>query len=138
MQFRQLARQIVTYEQNTEQTPDNVAVSAGRIYTKLLASLSVILGQTGSRALFRRSLRLTGATYPFFSAAQDANLETLLPAVSTCLHTQGAEVAHEASVELLAIHLELLATFIGRSLIEQLVREVWPHLPLSASEEHDV
>jgi hypothetical protein len=133
--LRQLARQIIIYEQRTDRTPHDVAVSAVQTYMKLLACLSVLLGEAGSVGLFRRSLRLTEATFPFFSAARDANLETLLSSVSTCLQTQRAEVALEASVELLAIHIELLATFIGPRLTEQLLQEAWPHLRTSASEE---
>jgi hypothetical protein len=133
--LRQLARQIITHEHPTERTPHEVAASAVRVYTRLLTCLSAILGEAGGIGLFRRSLRLTEATFPFFSAARDANLETLLSSVSICLQTQRAEVALEASVELLAIHIELLATFIGPRLTEQLLQEAWPHLRTSASEE---
>ena len=44
-------------------------------------------------------------------------------------------MAFEASVELLAIYIELLTTFIGQRLTEQLLRETWPDLHTSVSEE---
>ena len=134
-QFRQTARQIVTQEQRPDHTSQDAAASAERIYTRLLACMSAILGETGSVGLFRRSLRLTEAAFPFFSDARDANVEILLSAVRRGLHAQPAEVAREASVELLAIHLELLATFIGPRLTKQLLREAWPNLRTSAPEE---
>jgi hypothetical protein len=75
------------------------------------------------------------ATYSFFSGARDTNVDLLLSAVRRGLHAQPAEVAREASVELLAIHLELLATFIGPALTEQLLQEAWPSLRTSNPEE---
>ena len=133
--LRQLARQIIINEQRTERTPHEVAASAVRVYTRLLTCLSAIVGEAGGIGLFRRSLRLTEATYPFYSAVRDATSDTLLSAVGRCLQTQRAEVALEASVEQLAIYIELLATFIGQRLTEQLLREAWPDLRTSASEE---
>jgi hypothetical protein len=133
--FRQLARQIISHEQSPDRPPQDVAASAVRIYAKWLTSLSAILGETGSSALFRRSLRLTEVTFPFFSAVRDANMNSVLSAVNTCLQAQDANVAHEAAMELLAIHLELLTTFIGQRLTEQLVRETWPDLSIPTIEE---
>ncbi|MGE0471286.1 MAG: hypothetical protein AB7L09_15655 [Nitrospira sp.] len=135
-QFRQLARRIMTEAHPPGHPSQDVAASADRIYATWLTSLSAILGETGSMALFRRSLRLTEATFPLFSAARDAHVNAMLSAVSTCLHVQDANVAQEAAVELLAIHLELLTTFIGQRLTEQLVRETWPDLSIPTREEH--
>lgn len=102
---------------------------------RLLACVSAILGEAGSVGLFRRSLRLTEAAFPFFSDARNTNLDILLSEVSRCLQAQSVEVAHEASVELLAIHLELLATFIGPRVTKQLLQEAWPNLRTSDPEE---
>jgi hypothetical protein len=134
-QFRQSARHIMTQEQHPDHTSQDVAASAEQIYTKVLACVSAILGEAGSVGLFRRSLRLTEATFPFFSGARDTNVEILLSAVRSCLHAQPAEAAREASVELLAIHLELLATFIGPGLTNQLLQEAWPDLRTSNPKE---
>ena len=134
-QFRQTARQIMTQEPRTAHAPQEVAASAERIYTRLLACISAVLGNAGSVGLFRRSLRLTETTFPFFSDARNADLDILLSEVSRCLQAQPAEVAHEASVELLEIHLELLATFIGPRVTKQLLQEAWPNLRTSDPEE---
>jgi hypothetical protein len=125
----------MTQAQRPDCTSQDVAASAEQIYTKVLACVSAILGEAGSVGLFRRSLRLTVATYSFFSGARDTNVDLLLSAVRRGLHAQPAEVAREASVELLAIHLELLATFIGPRLTEQLLQEAWPSLRTSNPEE---
>lgn len=61
MQFRQLARQIFMQELRTDLSPQDIAASAVRIYTRLLACLSAVLGEVGSSGLFHRSLRLTEA-----------------------------------------------------------------------------
>lgn len=134
-QFRQRARHIMTQAQPTDATSQDVAASAEQIYMKVLACVSDILGEAGSVGLFRRSLRLTAASFPFFSDARDTKVDLLLSAVRRGLHAQPAEVAREASVELLVIHLELLATFIGPRLTEQLLQEVWPNLRTSNPEE---
>lgn len=125
----------MTQAQRPDCTSQDVAASAEHIYTKVLACVSTILGEAGSVGLFRRSLRLTEATCPFFSGARDTNVEILLSAVRSCLHAQPAEAAREASVELLAIHLELLATFIGPRLTNQLLQEAWPDLCTSNPKE---
>ncbi len=135
LKYRQLARRIIPDEQSTEPTPHDIAATAVRIYTRVLACISAIIGEAGSVALLRRSLRLAQVTYPFYSAAQDTQADKLLSEIGTCLQTQRAEVAHEASVGLLAIHLELLATFIGLRLTEQLLQEAWPDLRTSPSKE---
>jgi hypothetical protein len=135
LQFRQTARQLLAQERRPDHTSQDVAASAEQIYRKVLGCVSAILGEAGSVGLFRRSLRLTVATYSFFSGARDTNVDLLLSAVRRGLHAQPAEVAREASVELLAIHLELLATFIGPALTEQLLQEAWPSLRTSNPEE---
>jgi hypothetical protein len=135
MEFRQLARRIMTEEHPPGHTSQDVAASAVRIYATWLTSLSAILGETGSSALFRRSLRLTEVTFPLFSAVRDAHMNSVLSAVNTCLQAQDANVAHEAAMELLAIHLELLTTLIGQRLTEQLVRDTWPDLSIPTREE---
>lgn len=134
--FRQLARRIITHEQRAERIPDEVQASAVRVYAKLLTCLSSLIGEEGSAGLFRRSVRLAEATFPFYSAVWDAKSDTVLTRVGTCLQAQRAEAALEASVELLAIYIELLATFIGQRLTEQLLQEVWPDLRTSVSEEN--
>jgi hypothetical protein len=133
--FRQLAQRILTHEQGTEAPSSEVAASAVRVYMRLLAGFAALLGEAGSMGLFRRSLRLTEILFPFLSALRHTTVDTVLPSLSTCLQAQQAEVAQEASVELLAIHTELLAAFIGPQLTEQLLQEAWPHLRPSASEE---
>lgn len=134
-QFRQKARQLMAQAQPTDATSQDVTASAKQIYMKVLACVSAILGEAGSVGLFRRSLRLTAAIFPLFSDARDTKVDLLLSAVRRGLHAQPAEVAREASVELLAIHLELLATFIGPRLTEQVLQEAWPNLRTSNPEE---
>ena len=133
--FRPLARRIITHEQRAQPTPHDIAAAAVRVYTTLSMHLSAILGEKGGAELFRRSLRLAETTYPVYSAVREVQSDTLLSAVGSTLQSQGAQMAREASVELLAIHIELLATFIGQRLVEQLLREAWPDVYSFVSEE---
>lgn len=106
--FRHLAQRILTHEQGTEAPASEVAASALRVYMRLLAGFSALLREAGSMGLFRRSLRLTEVLFPFLSALRHATVDTVLPRSEQPAYRQQAEVAQEASVELLAIHIELL------------------------------
>jgi hypothetical protein len=94
-----------------------------------------MLGEAGSAALFRRSLRLTVATYPFYSVVRAAGPDGLLTTLVACIQAQRAEVAVDASIELLTTQIKLLTSFIGQRLTEQLLREAWPDLRTLPNEE---
>ena len=77
-------------------------------------------------ALYKRSLHLAGATHPWMAATNDGVLAALDPAALKSLFTlqSRADAAAGGDALLKTFH-ELLATLIGPSLTERLLRSVW-------------
>ena len=133
--LRQIAHRLMTQQVGTSRDSDSVASAAVTVYRQLLDSLSPLLGELGSAALLRRSLRLTETAFPCYTEVRRAESDGLLQAVGVCLRRQSPDIASEASVALLATYLELLATLIGEQLTRQLLQEAWPELFMSPSEK---
>lgn len=132
--LRQLVHRLMTHPVGMNNAGE-LAFAAVAVYTKLLSSLSPLLGEVGSTALFRRSLKLTEGAFPCYAEARGADQRTLLNAVEACLRKQAPEGVQGASVALLAAYVELLATLIGERLTRQLLQDAWPELLASPPEE---
>lgn len=126
--LRELADQLMIRQFGASQDPEELALAAVAVYTQLLTRVSALVGDIGSPALFRRSVRLMEHAFPFYAAVRVAEVNGPLDAVEACLRTQSSELAIKASVALLAGYLELLSTFIGERLTRQLIAETWPDL----------
>jgi hypothetical protein len=112
-----------------------LAAAAVGLYEILLNKLSPLLGDAGSQALFRRSVKLSQEAFPCYREAQSAPNDPLLGLVGECLRKQELELARKASVGLLLVFVELLATFIGERLTGQLLQESWPDVLSFPSQE---
>lgn len=132
--LRQVARRLTHQQLQARRTSDELATAAVEIFTALLATLSPLLGQAGSLALLRRSVRLSESIIPCYSDIP-AEQDNMIQAVGACLRGQPLDEAREASEALLIAYLELLANFIGERLTLQLLQEAWPGLRTSLSEE---
>ncbi len=133
--LRQIAHRLMTQQVRTRHDADELASAAVNVYATLLNTLSPLLGDIGSSALLRRSLKLTEATYPCYTEVRVADQDGLLNAVGACLRKQPLDVAWDASVAVLTAYIELLATFIGERLTWQLLHEAWPDLHMSPTLE---
>jgi hypothetical protein len=102
-------------------TSEEVTAATVAVHAKLLGTLSPLLGDIGSLSLFRRSLKLSEATFPLYSEVQNNDREGLLKALHEILRKQSPNVVLTASVALLAAYITLLETFIGEQLTRQLV-----------------
>ena len=124
----QAARRTLIQELGARRTPDETALAAFTVYRKLFVCLSVILGEGGTFALFRHSVRRTQSTFPFFSEVMVIQPNAFLNALRACLQKQKPDSAVEASIALLTSFVELLATFIGARLTSQLLYDIWPDI----------
>jgi hypothetical protein len=119
-----------------ETLPDDGAAAA-RVFDKVRLQVTPLIGAAGFQALFARSARLAQA-----DVAGLAGLAGTGPALDQaaalrdCLRGQSPEVAGESAAFLFATLLELLATFIGDRLTDQVLRGGWPApLPADISEK---
>ncbi len=110
---------------------DACAIAAGRVYDKLDAHLSPLLGAAGFQALLVRSAKLRQGEFPFLDVSVlegSANL-------SACLQAQDGVAALESAAALYGTFFSLLTTFIGERLTTQALRAAWPTLDLAALTE---
>ena len=116
----------MTHELGTSRTPDELARASVEVYTKLLVHLSSVLGEEGTHALFRSSLRLTPFSYLNEIRAQEP--QALLKDVATALQNQEPDVVEEVSLALLTSFIKLLATFVGERLTCEFLHDIWPEV----------
>jgi hypothetical protein len=133
--LRKVARRLTAQQIGASRTSDELATAVVAIFRTLLATLSPLLGQSGSLALFRRSVRLSESVVPFYAELRAAEQDHIVEAVGTCLHGQPLHKGQEAAEALLVAYLELLANFIGEQLTWQILQEAWPGLRSSLAEE---
>jgi hypothetical protein len=122
------AHRVILQAVGPSKTSDEVTAASVAVHTKLLGALSPLFGDIGSLALFRRSLKLSEATFPLYSEVRSNDREGLLNALHEILRKQSPNVILTASVALLAAYINLLETFIGEQLTRQLLQDAWPDL----------
>ena len=89
-------------------------------------TLRPILGQRGVASLYRRSIHLATAAYPWFSPLQGGMQAALdLPALESTLAAQRNVDAAAGGGDLLQAFHELLASLVGTSLTDQLLCSIW-------------
>ena len=90
------------------------------------AALSPVIGPRGSAALYKRSLHLARADYPWLAAAYEGAVHPGdFAALHTALAQRDAPGAAAAQDAVLKIFHDLLADLIGRSLTQRLLQSVW-------------
>ena len=112
----------------TQESPAaETAAAALALWQSIAASLTPILGPQGFAALCKRSLHLAAVHHAWLSALPADPLALMDgEAVRSAIAQQGdEEAARGAQAFFLAFH-DLLATLIGSSLTERLLRMAWP------------
>lgn len=105
---------------------DEVAALVATTFRNIDQALSPVVGQRGMAALYKRSLHLVRPLHAWLPvAAEDAAVEIDFGALTAALAAQTSMDAAVAGTELLKTFRALLATLIGDSLTERLLRPVW-------------
>lgn len=133
--LQQVTRQLIADELGASDMPEELAAAAVSVFTRLLSTLSPILGESGSTALFRRSLKLAEAAVPVYMQVRTAQYDKLFDVLRACLRQQPPDMVREATAILLSTYIELLSTFIGERLTWQLLHQAWPALGAPAPPE---
>jgi hypothetical protein len=93
---------------------------------KIDAALSPIIGQGGVAALYRRSLYVTGQAHPWLAGTHEGiHTAVDLSALKSQLVQQTSVKAAAGGDALLQTFYKLLASLVGPSLTERLLRSVW-------------
>jgi hypothetical protein len=130
-------RLMTTFQGGSRHNSDELASAAINVYGTLSKNLASLVGEEGSHALFRRSVKLAAARFPCLAEVRSAAHvdASLLKAVGGCLRSQPPDLAMEVSLGLLIAFLDLLATFIGERLTLRLLQDAWPDVLTSPSPE---
>lgn len=99
------------------------ATAAGRVYDKLHAHLSPLVGDAGVHLLFLRSAKLTQGE---FARLADVAVFEGPTKLRERLHADNPSVGTEAAAMFFGTFLALIMTFIGERLTTQLLRSAWP------------
>lgn len=114
-------------------------VAAGRTYDELFRVLAPILGAAGFRALFARSVKLAQAEYPSLalptlSGPPAADEDRLVRQVVSLLGELEPASGWQLATALFATFYALVATFIGESLVQQILKRAFPGVDESGPE----
>jgi hypothetical protein len=116
----------LAYRIDDDATAGQVAVALGAMWHELDAALSPIIGPRGVGALGQRSLHLAAASHAWLAVSPSNGSAMLDVSVLMPLLAQRSsdEAAAAAGCFLESFH-ALLASLIGPSLTERLLRPVW-------------
>ena len=103
-----------------------IAEAIAATYLAIDSALTPVIGHRGVAALYKRSLHVTARTHAWLAGAQDDPLSSMdVPTLTPLLAQQTSAEAAAAGALLLQTFYDLLATLIGPSLTERLLRSVW-------------
>ena len=132
-QMRNFASRLIACETAGKQSSGTKAPAGFRVCEKLRPQLATFMGSAGFHALLARALAVANA--------ENSGLRSLHLKADGSLGSSGEPAAPadpekvaEAGMILVAQLLSLLVAFIGEDLTLRMVREVWPELPLNASD----
>ena len=117
------AKRLLAVEGNSGDKAEECAAAAWRVYEKLNARLSPLLGSAGVQALFVRSAKL--AQTEFVSLVEVAGPEGMKK-LGACLQELDPTDATVVAATLFGTFLDLMTTFIGERLTVLVLRSAWP------------
>ena len=124
---REFAGGLLAREQLGESVEERAA-AAVRVYERLMLCLSPLVGASGVRALFARSVVLTTAEYPFFAGANFERPEAAVTTLQASLRGQHPEAVLHGAAALFGALITLLETYVGERVTAQVLRSAWPDL----------
>jgi hypothetical protein len=122
-----MASALLAHEVGEQRTSDAVAAGAARACEKLCAHLARIVGETGIRALFDRSLTISTPAFPWLPPPVDGvSLAARWTALTSSLAAQPPAAALEGAASVVATLIRLVGRFIGDDLTMRLLQELEP------------
>ena len=105
---------------------EQIAAAIVVLWQEIDQSLHPIIGHRGVAALYNRSLHLTAADYPWLAVGHQGTSAAVDPsALKAALEQQAAAEAAAGGLALFQSFHGLLASLVGASLTDRLLRSVW-------------
>lgn len=108
-------------DEGTEATRIAAAAAAVRAWEEACTKLTPIIGERGFQLLYKRSLHLTAATFPWLAPQEIAQQDPSFADLRLRLEREAPARAEEASQALFATLTGLLNTLIGETLTTRLL-----------------
>lgn len=124
------AKRLLVAEGASGGTAEAYAAAAGRLYDKLEAELSPLLGAAGFQALFVRSAKLGQREVAYLTEVVESPMK-----LRSCLQALNPVAAADTAEALFGTFFTLLTTFIGERLTTQALRRQWPMIEESVPTE---
>lgn len=131
---RELASRLLARERLGESSEERAAAAAS-VYEKLYLCLAPLVGGTGVRALFARSVTLTTAEFPFLGGVTVEQPEAAATTLRASMQGQRPDAVIESAAALFGAFLALLTTYVGERLTAQVLRGAWPEIGETLSKE---
>ena len=110
-----------------EASAEQIADAMVTIWQEIDTALTPIIGKRGVVALYKRSLFLLKPTDPWLAEMHEGVQKDIdLPTLKSVVVQQDRATAAIGGAAFLRTFHELLATLVGLSLTERLLRSVWP------------
>ena len=108
----------------------SVGVRAEQAIEQLMRQLARLVGDVGIRTLFKRSVTLVAAQYPWLAVTASESPGDVNPttALRIALQSEPPVTARRAFAVLLETFIGLLARLIGERLVRSMLQEVWPEV----------
>ena len=126
------ARRLLAHEGATDGENECAATPSARVYDKLHAELSPIVGEAGVQLMFVRSAKLAQGEFAWIAEISILDGSTRL---RDSLQAHDPPVSMESAAALFGIFFTLIATFIGERLTSQVLRAAWPTIEETAPRE---
>ena len=111
----------------------SVADVSVSLWIRLAAELVLLIGDGGFLPLYRRSVQLSAANFPWLQpASEEVPLEsgiTRFAGLKKIIDGQDADEAGQASAFLLNTFIDMLARLIGETLTIGILRSAWANMP---------
>ena len=129
--FKDAAR-VLLGEQPSDESSAQVAERAVGAYQTLSKHLARLLGETGIRMLFKRSLVLVAGQFPWLARVPRSDD---VSALRDAFAQQDPVAIADAFVVILSVFVGLLEKLIGEPLVTRLIDEVWPGIFAQAAKD---
>ena len=128
-QMRGVAERLIAHETSDNKASEPKVPAAFQVVERLRSPLATLMGKAGFRVLVSRALGLAGKEVPWLRTVH-VKADGALEGWEELQPQLDPEEWRAGGLALIAQLLGLLVALIGENLTLQLVREVWPKLPL--------
>ena len=106
--------------------PEAIQDVTVKLWERLSAELTTIIGEGGFQSLYARCIHLTGATFPWIECGHPSQpTDSRFAGLKMSLEGREFDEASEASIALLVTFIDILTLLIGEQLTAGILQSAW-------------